>query len=81
MSYAIDWTAELGRSGYADITFFVDHFRFLGRRRLLRVLRWDGDGFVDVTLGADERRGTVTARSERGGTFLVVTRSGQDVSR
>lgn len=75
VSYVIHWTIKLGPSGYADITFFVDRFRFLGKRLLLRVLRWNGDGFVDVTLGADERRGTVTARSDRNGTFIVVTRA------
>jgi len=73
-SYAFDFSGELAKDGYIDVSFHTAGIRFEGPPSTLRILEWDGKAYKDITTHVDSKRGIVTGRTTRLSTFVLVTR-------
>ena len=63
LSYTIDFDAQLGGTGFVDLTFYVKPLRFHTEASTIAVLQLVQGGLVDVTVGRDRSRGLVMART------------------
>jgi Tol biopolymer transport system component len=72
VTYLVDFRGTLGSEGFLDLTFDLGPFEFMEGISDIRVLRLDKDHMTDVTAGRDPGRRTVTGRTDRPGTFIIV---------
>ena len=72
LSYIIDFDGKLKPKGFMNLTFYIKPLRFNKKVSEIKVLRFDKEGFIDVTAGRDYYRGTVMAQTDRLGTFIIV---------
>lgn len=72
-SYAFDFSGQLAKDGYVDVTIHINGIRFEGRPSALRILEWDGRLYKDVTTQVDPQRGIITGRATGLSTFVLMT--------
>ncbi len=72
LSYTVDFDGELGSQGFIDLTFYIKPLNFKNKVPAIRVLQLDEGGLIDVTTGKDLSRGTVMARTNHPGTFIIL---------
>lgn len=70
-AYRFQFEGKLAPHGYVDLTFRTPEL-FAGRLAELRVIELGGGSFKDVTLGVDEKRGFVTARTGALSTYVLL---------
>ena len=72
-TYAFEFSGELGKEGYVDLSFHTGGIRAGGPLSSLRVLEFDGKAYKDVTTHVDPEKGVITARTDRLSSYVLVT--------
>jgi hypothetical protein len=72
-TYAFDFSGQLAKDGYMDVSFHTAGMRFEGSPSMLRILEWDGKAYNDITTHFDAERGIVTGRTTRLSRFVLMT--------
>ena len=72
-SYELEFTGAMAKNGYLDLSFYIGGVNLAGKISALRLLEWNGKHYRDITTHVDAARGTITGRTNRLATYVIMS--------